>query len=123
MSLRILHTADWHLGKRLHGADLSKDHLLFIEDLLSIIREREITHLLIAGDVFDHANPSNEALELYYSFIRKLLDTGCALIVTGGNHDSPGVLNAPQSLLKQLRVSVIGCATENPEDEIIELKN
>lgn len=123
MSLRILHTADWHLGKRLHSADLRKEHLLFFEDLLSIIREREITHLLIAGDVFDHANPSNEALELYYTFIRKLLDTRCALIVTGGNHDSPGVLNAPQSLLKQLRVSVIGCATENPEDEIVELKN
>jgi exonuclease SbcD len=78
---------------------------------------------LISGDVFDQANPSNEALDVYFGFIEKFIALNCVLIITGGNHDSPGVLNAPKALLKRLRVHVIGSATENPEEELIPLKN
>lgn len=123
MAIKLLHTADWHIGKRLYQNELHEDHRLFFEELYAIVQKENITHVLISGDVFDQANPSNEALDVYYSFIEKFIALNCVLIITGGNHDSPGVLNAPKALLKRLRVHVIGSATENPADELIPLKN
>lgn len=123
MALRILHTADWHIGKRLYGQDLQEDHRLFFEDLTATIRQEKVTHLIIAGDVFDLANPSNESLALYYEFLGKIIPEKCKVIITGGNHDSPGVLDAPGNLLSKLDVLVIGAISDDPLKEIIELKN
>ena len=123
MSLKILHTADWHIGKKLYDYSLVEDHKLFFNDLIAIITENKIDYLLISGDVFDLSHPSHESLELYYLFITQLIPTGCRLIITGGNHDSPGVLNAPKDILNLLHVKVVGCATENPGDELIPLLN
>jgi DNA repair protein SbcD/Mre11 len=121
MSLKILHTADWHLGKKLYDYSLADDHRLFFIDLIRIIEKHEVDYLLISGDVFDLSHPSNESLELYYSFITKLIPTGCRLIVTGGNHDSPGVLNAPKNILNFFRIHVVGCVTPEREQQIITL--
>lgn len=123
MAIKLLHTADWHIGKRLYQHELHEDHRLFFDELFSIVQKENISHVLISGDVFDQANPSNEALDVYFGFIEKFIALNCVLIITGGNHDSPGVLNAPKALLKRLRVHVIGSATENPEEELIPLKN
>ena len=56
--MRLLHTADWHLGHHLHGHDRSHEQGYFLDWLIALIREREIDGLLIAGDIFDTANPS-----------------------------------------------------------------
>ena len=65
--------------------------------------------LIIAGDIFDIGNPPNYARRIYYEFLTKLLPTACRhIIVIGGNHDSPAMLNAPADLLKTLNVHVIG---------------
>ncbi|HAA10642.1 MAG TPA: exonuclease sbcCD subunit D [Cytophagales bacterium] len=108
MGFRFLHTADWHLGKRLHGKELQEDHRLFFDWLIEEISERNIQLVLVSGDVFDLANPSSEARRLYYQILLKLHQMGCHVIVTGGNHDSPQVLNAPQTLLTALGVDVVG---------------
>jgi DNA repair protein SbcD/Mre11 len=78
--------------------------------------------LLISGDVFDHANPTNEARALYYDFLRRLIAIQCRVIITGGNHDSPGILNAPKDILDLLNIHVVGKVPENIEDMLIELK-
>ena len=119
--MKILHTADWHLGKRLHKQDLIEEHQLFFEWLIKTIKEREIDVLLIAGDVFDLSNPPTEARALYYWFLRQMIEQKCKIIITGGNHDSASMLNAPKDILSLLDVVVVGGATTNIEDEVFDL--
>ena len=120
--MKILHTADWHLGIKLHKKDLTIDHMLFFEWLLDLIKEREIDVLLISGDIFDQANPTNEARQLYYNFLKQLINSKCKVVITGGNHDSPGILNAPREILQMLDVYVIGNAAPEIDKQIIEIK-
>ena len=119
--MKILHTADWHLGKKLYKQELTEEHQLFFEWLIQTIKERKIDVLLISGDVFDLSNPPTEARALYYWFLRKMIELKCKIIITGGNHDSASMLNAPKDILAMLDVAVIGGATANIEDEIIDL--
>ena len=119
--MKILHTADWHLGKRLHKQELIEEHQLFFEWLIKTIKEREIDVLLIAGDIFDLSNPPTEARALYYWFLRQMIEQRCKIIITGGNHDSASMLNAPKDILSLLNVVVVGGATAKIEDEIFDL--
>ncbi|MDQ1087037.1 exonuclease subunit SbcD [Siphonobacter sp. SORGH_AS_1065] len=119
--MKILHTADWHLGKRLYQTDLLEDSRRFVDWLLQTIEERQIDVLLVAGDIFDTANPSTEAMQVYYDFLRKLIRLKCRLIITGGNHDSAAVLNGPRELLALLDVHVIGGACDDCHEEVLPL--
>ncbi len=121
--MRILHTADWHLGIKLHKKDLAEDHKIFFEWLINLIIEREIEALLISGDMFDHANPGPEARQLYYSFLRQLIHVKCKVIITAGNHDSPAVLNGPRAILAMLNIDIAASIPSSIEENIIELKN
>ncbi len=113
--VKVLHTADWHIGKHLHKYSLEEDHRIFFDWLYDQIKAREIDLLLVSGDVFDTAFPSNVSLGMYYRFLTRLLDLNCRIILTGGNHDSPGVLNAPRDILSHLRINVVGDVTGFPE--------
>lgn len=118
----ILHTADWHLGQNLGEYDRKEEHQYFLNWLIGFIRERKVDALIHAGDVFDAYSPPKYAEEMYYTFLRKMVHSDCRnIIITGGNHDSPSTLNAPSNLLKFLNIHVIGGATENIRDEIIEI--
>ena len=117
--LKILHTADWHLGVRLHKKELVEDHRCFFEFLLNTIRERKINVLLVSGDIFDHANPSQEALQQYYDVLMQLHKEDCKVILTGGNHDSPAILNLTRSFLKVMDIHVVGRAEKSLLDQII----
>lgn len=121
--MKILHTADWHIGKVLHKQSLQEEHKLFFDWLLKTIEEKEIDLLLISGDIFDLANPAAKDRGLYYNFLSQLVGTDTTVIITGGNHDSIGVLNAPSEVLTRLKIHVIGGATEDPRDELIEIKD
>jgi len=120
--MKILHTADWHLGHRLHEQSQLEEQTLFLNWIENYIIDQKIDVLLVSGDVFDTGSPSNQSLEMYYSFLIKLKATTCkAIVITGGNHDSPGTLNAPKHLLDALAIKVVGKATENIEDEVFEI--
>lgn len=121
--LRILHTADWHLGKRLHRHDLLEDQRLFMDWLVDFCKQQKPDALLLSGDIFDMANPSNEARTLYYKSLVRLSKLELSLIVTGGNHDSPAVLNAPAALLKELNIHVIGNLPDDRDECLIPIKN
>lgn len=106
--MKILHTADWHIGKKLHKNELSEDFDLFIDWLCSLIEKEQIDLLLVSGDVFDLANPSSEARKQYFRALIKLKQFNCKIIMTGGNHDSPAMLDAPKEILKELDIHIIG---------------
>lgn len=107
MSLRILHTSDWHLGQHFMGKTRQTEHQAFCSWLLEQVRAREVDVLLIAGDVFDTGAPPSYAREQYYRLVVELRDAGCALVVLGGNHDSPAMLGESRSLLAQLGAQVV----------------
>ncbi len=120
--IRILHTSDWHLGKRLGQNERQEEHALFLNWLNELITFQDVDALILAGDVFDTGNPSNAALKLYYDFLWKIKNTSCRhVVIIGGNHDSVSTLNAPKELLKYLNVYVIGGVPENKEEQIIPL--
>jgi exonuclease SbcD len=121
--MKILHTADWHLGHRLHEQSQLEEQVLFLNWIENYIIDHKIDVLLISGDIFDTGSPSNQSLGMYYSFLVKLKVTTCkSIIITGGNHDSAGTLNAPKDLLDALSIKVVGKATENIEDEVFEIE-
>ena len=117
--MKILHTADWHIGKQLHKVDLSDDLELFFDWLIDTIAKEDIDLLLVSGDVFDQANPSQASLKQYYGFLKRMLAIDCKIILTGGNHDSASVLNAPKEILEFLNIDVIGGAPEDINDLFI----
>ncbi|GGF19022.1 exonuclease SbcCD subunit D C-terminal domain-containing protein [Hymenobacter cavernae] len=121
--MRILHTADWHLGQRfIGGNERTEEHRHFLTWLVQTVREQRVEVLVVAGDVFDTGSPSNAALELYYNFLLQMQATDCRdIVIVGGNHDSPATLNAPARLLRHLRVHVVGCVPDCFEDQVIVL--
>jgi exonuclease SbcD len=107
--MRILHTADWHIGHRLYERNRTEEHHQFLDWLLATIKENEVDVLLVAGDIFDTALPSSEATNLYYQFLFQLYrDTKAHAVIIAGNHDSPLRLTAPKQFLKMGRIHVIG---------------
>lgn len=121
--MKILHTADWHIGKVLHKHQLRDELVLFFNWLIELIEKEAIDLLLVSGDIFDLANPAVKDRELYYKFLSRLINLDIRVIITGGNHDAVGLLNAPQRILDALNIKVVGGAEENIEDELIEIKN
>jgi len=121
--LKILHTADWHIGKVLHKYPLREELVLFFDWLIALLEKEAIDVLLMSGDVFDLANPAVKDRELYYQFLHRLIKLDIKVIITGGNHDAVGLLNAPQKILNTLNINVVGGAEENIEEELIEVKN
>jgi exonuclease SbcD len=112
--MRILHTADWHLGARLVERDRLPEHAAFLDWLIETLRVEKIDALLVSGDVFDAANPPQDAVALYFDFLKRLADLKTVkAVITGGNHDSASHLNAPRELLKRFDVHVFGHAGEN----------
>ncbi len=121
---RVIHTADWHLGKTLCDLFREEEHDRFLAFLLTTIQGYAVDLLIIAGDVFDSSNPPQSALKRYYGFLSELFRTAnCTVVVIAGNHDSPLVLEAPSEVLDPLRVKVVGELRENPEDALIFLPN
>ncbi|MBQ6269093.1 MAG: exonuclease SbcCD subunit D C-terminal domain-containing protein [Bacteroidetes bacterium] len=88
--MKIIHTADWHLGQRFYNNDRTEEHKHFFEWLIDQIKENDVDVLLAAGDIFDIYNPSNIVLSQYYDFIVDLTRQipKLQVIIIAGNHDS-----------------------------------
>ena len=115
MSLRILHTSDWHLGQHFMGKTRQAEHGAFCAWLVEQVRAHEVDALVIAGDVFDTGAPPSYAREQYNRFVVELSATGCALVVLGGNHVSVAMLGESKTLLAQLGTRVIPGVWERVE--------
>ena len=110
MSLKIIHTADWHLGQTFFGYDRDEEHEAFLSWLIDILTLRQTDVLLIAGDVFDVANPSAAAQRRFFRFLREANrhNPQLQIVIIAGNHDSAARLEAPIPLLEELNTSIVG---------------
>lgn len=122
--MRLIHTSDWHLGHRFHGRQRHEEHARFLDWLAGLIEAQSIDALLVAGDVFDTTTPGSRAQALYYRFLHRLAGSPCRhVVIIGGNHDSPALLEAPRELLRQLDIHVVGMAGDCPDKEILLLRD
>jgi exonuclease SbcD len=123
--MKILHTADWHLGQRLHLRERYSEHEQVLNWLLELIREQAIDYLLVCGDVFDVDNPPLEAQRLYYNFFQELAKQGhCQSIVIAGNHDSGNFLRLTQTALGEDRsVRMVGYQEWAEQPRLIPLRH
>lgn len=108
--MRLLHTSDWHLGQSLHNFDRHYEHQCFLDWLLDAIVSEQADALLVAGDIFDNANPSAASQRQLYTFLQqaRIRAPRLDIVVIAGNHDSPGRLEAPGPLLEVHGTTVIG---------------
>lgn len=118
--MRLLHTSDWHLGQALHTYDRTYEHQCFLDWLVETIVAEQVDVLLVAGDVYDNANPSAGAQRQLYRFLQqaKARAPWLQTIVIAGNHDSPGRLEAPSPLLEVHGTTVVGNVVRNAQGEI-----
>ncbi|WP_033921160.1 exonuclease SbcCD subunit D [Sphingomonas sp. 37zxx] len=108
--IRVLHTADWHVGQTLRGFSREYEHRKVFERLEEIVVERNVDALIIAGDVFDSQNPSGEAQQLFYNALVRLsrAQPRMTTVIVAGNHDAAGRLEAPRPLLEAFKIRVVG---------------
>lgn len=107
--MKILHTADWHLGKRLDRFSRLEEQVLVMNELVETANRENVDLVLIAGDLFDNFNPSVEATELFYKTLKRLSANGKRpVIAISGNHDSPSLIDAPDPLARECGIILIG---------------
>lgn len=107
--MKILHTADWHLGKRLDRFSRLEEQVLVMNEIVEIADNQKVDMVLIAGDLFDNFNPSVEATELFYKTLKRLSLNGKRPVVAiSGNHDSPNLIDAPDPLARECGIILIG---------------
>ena len=107
--LKILHTADWHLGKRLQEFSRLEEQKEVMDEIIQVADQNSVDLVLVAGDVFDAFNPSHEAVELLFKTLRRLSDNGRRpVIVISGNHDSTQFITAPDPLARELGILFYG---------------
>lgn len=108
--MKIIATSDWHIGNFFHTVDRLPEHKHFLQWLGATIKDTEADALLVAGDVFDNANPSAAAQQLYYRFLADITERCPTLriVITAGNHDSAHRLEAPAAILSRHRIEVRG---------------
>lgn len=118
--MRILHTADWHLGNTFHGHSRTSDHRHFLSWLLGVIEQNRPDALVVSGDIFDNANPAATAEHLFYDF----LDDATArfplmqTVIIAGNHDGAARLEAPADLLRRHNVYLRGTIRRDESGEV-----
>jgi len=118
--MKILHTADWHIGQLFHEYDRTTEHQQFLNWLVQTLKTEEIDVLLISGDVFDISNPAASSIKMFYTFLNQAtkLNPALQIIITAGNHDSASRLEAPKPLLESSNVHIIGLVEKDAEGKI-----
>ncbi len=120
--MKIIHTSDWHLGAQIYEQSRHPEQEKFTVWLKELMRKEKPDALIVAGDIFDTYSPPNASLELYYSMLGEIIKESLCrtVVVVGGNHDSPTMLDSPDKVLSQLNIKVIGGA--DIEKEIVLIK-
>ena len=106
--MKLLHTADWHAGRTLHGVDRTPEIREVLREIADIALSEAVDLIIVAGDVFDSKNPGADATSAVYEFFLKTGAAGVPSVVIAGNHDSPSRLDASSDLLKLTNVHLVG---------------
>lgn len=105
--MKILHTSDLHIGKKLMGRERYGEYRNVFTEISEICKNEGVELVLIAGDVFDTYTPSSEAEEIFYSGVKLLAET-CAVLIISGNHDDYVRLTAAARIAEELGVYIVG---------------
>lgn len=110
MSIKILHTADWHLGAQLQGWPREAEHKKALAELVDIAARHAVDAVVVAGDIFDSLNPSAEAQRLLFETLKSLRAKlpKATIALLAGNHDPAGRLEAPRALFEMIGVVSVG---------------
>ena len=109
MALKILHTADWHLGKKLDHFSRLEEQIDVMSEICEIADAEKVDVVIVAGDLFDTFNPPVEAIDLFYKTLKRLSNNGKRPVVAiAGNHDSPDRIDAPNPLAKECGIIFVG---------------
>lgn len=107
--MKLFHTADWHLGKLIHGVYMTHDQAYILDRFLEAIEEEKPDAVIIAGDLYDRAIPPTEAVELLNETLKKIvIDLETPVLSIAGNHDSPDRIHFGSDLLKRQGLHIIG---------------
>ena len=106
--MKLLHTADWHAGRVLHGQPRTPEIREVLREIAELARTEAVDLVLVAGDLYDTRNPGAEAESAVYEFFKTLGDARIPSVVIAGNHDAPGRLEAAAGLLGLAGVYVVG---------------
>jgi exonuclease SbcD len=122
--LRILHTADWHLGQTLLGQPRHEEQQRALDWLLEIIEANQVEALIVAGDIFDVASPAEDARKMYNDYLAKLAKS-CVkwVVIIAGNHDSPRMISNVKALAGAFNIHIVAipAPAEKFSDDLIEL--
>ncbi len=129
--LKVLHTADWHIGQTFYDYDRTFEHQQFLNWLVDKITAEEIDVLLMSGDVFDVSNPAAASVSMFYKFLVSVSRArpDLQVIITAGNHDAPARLEAPNPFFEFYNIHIVGNVQRKPdgafdyEKLVIPLKN
>ena len=107
--MKILHTSDWHLGKRLENFSRLEEQQAVLKEICEIADRENVDAVLVAGDLFDTFNPPTEAIDLFYKTLKTLTNNGRRpVIAIAGNHDSPDKIEAPDPLARECGIIFTG---------------
>lgn len=110
--MKFLHTADLHIGKRIFELSLIEDQKHILSQICEIAQKEKVDAVLIAGDVYDRAVPSTEAVELLDDFLTRLQAAGIPVIMISGNHDSPERVSFADAILEKQGIYIAGSYQE-----------
>lgn len=107
--MKLLHTSDWHLGKRLEDFSRIAEQQAVMNEICEIAERENVDAVLVAGDLFDTFNPPTEAVDLFYKTLKRLSKNGQRpVIAIAGNHDSPDRIEAPDPLARECGIIFAG---------------
>ncbi len=107
--MKLLHTSDWHLGKRLDDFSRMEEQQAVLQEICEIAELEQVDAILVAGDLFDTFNPPTEAVDLFYKTLKRLAKNGRRLVIAiAGNHDSPDRIEAPEPLARECGIIFAG---------------
>ena len=106
--MRILHTADWHVGATLRGRSRADEHREVLAEIVAIAEERDVDLAIVAGDLFHHPAPGPESEQIVYEALLKLARDDRQVVLVAGNHDNPARVEAIRPLLGMAGIHAAG---------------
>ncbi|MFF2480649.1 exonuclease SbcCD subunit D [Paenibacillus sp. NPDC058071] len=118
--MKLIHTADWHLGKLVQGVYMTEDQRFALKQLLAAIEEEKPDAVIIAGDLYDRAVPPTEAVELLDELLERIvIGLGTPVLAVSGNHDSPDRLDFGTAMMKAQGLHIAGKLKKTPEPVVL----
>ena len=106
--MKFIHLGDLHIGKHVNDFSMIEDQKYMLDQVIDLIDEREIDAILLAGDIYDRAVPSEEAVKVFDSFLTTMAYKNKYVFVVSGNHDSDERLNYGSRLFESNNIYIAG---------------